>query len=193
MQNLKKLEKKLWKFNFQNGVFDITMGLILIITALGQQFSPQRFYIYPLYLLPIIISHFLNKNLILPRSGFVKFQKKRQTRKRILITISTIIVACSFFLTIKGILIPENGYSTYIIVGFIIGITALTAFYFELLRILAYGILITAGFLMSEYLIVQSKHIQAGAISWLVTGLIITICGIIFLINFLKKYEVNHD
>lgn len=191
MIKIKNLEKRLWKFNFQTGIFDITMGLILIITALCQRFSGQRFYLYLLYSIPVFLSRFLNRKLIIPRSGVVNFNQKPGSSTKRTIIISIFVVVVALVLILRGDLMPVKDTSGYIILGFIFGITALTAFYFELLRLLVYGIVITGGFLASEYLVFATKKIDSGAVAWLAAGLIITICGLGFLIYFLQNTEKN--
>lgn len=46
--NLKELEKKAWTSTFQDGIMDIGIGLILVVTTICQTFDAARFYPYSL-------------------------------------------------------------------------------------------------------------------------------------------------
>jgi len=41
--NLKELEKKAWTSTFQDGIIDIGIGLILVVTTICQTFDAARF------------------------------------------------------------------------------------------------------------------------------------------------------
>jgi len=46
--NLKELEKKAWASTFEDGIMDIGIGLILVVTTICQTFDAARFYLYSL-------------------------------------------------------------------------------------------------------------------------------------------------
>jgi len=192
-QNLKQMEKNLWKLNFEDGIMDISMGLIIIITAICQKFYHQRFVLYMLYFLPMITAYILNQKFVIPRKGIVNYSKKRKQNKQFATMSILILIWIGFILTAFGILSPVKTFSMYAIAFFIILIISLAAFFFDLYRILFYGFFISIAFLTSEYLIRQSAQISDGSIAWLVAGVVITLCGTLIFIKFLKKYKVYND
>jgi len=192
-QNLKQMEKNLWKTNFEDGILDISMGLIIIATSICQKFHEQRFALYLLYLVPVVLSYFLNRKLVIPRKGIVNYGQKRKKNKQIVIMSTLIIVWIGFILTAIGVLSPVHTFSMYAIAFFIILIISMASFFFSLYRLLFYGFLITSAFLSSEYLIIQTAQISKGSIAWIIAGLIIVFSGLVILSRFLKKYEVYNE
>jgi hypothetical protein len=52
--HLNELEKKTWTSIFQDGLSDIVIGMILVISTICQTFNTVRFYLYALYILPAL-------------------------------------------------------------------------------------------------------------------------------------------
>ena len=186
--NLKEIEKKVWQLNFQDGITDITIALVLIITTICQIFNELRFSLYLLYIVPVLFSTIAKKHITSPRIGLVKFSKNRNKKRHLLSLTITAFLFVMLIFTITGslnILQP----ATPVILGFIIlTICSVIAFVLNYNRMYIYGILITFSFTLSELAIHKTGLISNGAFAWLISGVIILSVGIFYLILFLKKY-----
>ena len=67
--NLKELEKKAWTSTFQDGIIDMGIGLILVVTTICQTFDDARFYLYPLFIVPVLFLVRFLKKYPLPVKG----------------------------------------------------------------------------------------------------------------------------
>ncbi len=75
--NLKELEKKAYKSTFQDGLWDIQLGLIILGIALNA-FIRNDYFLIPYYAVIIVIFMAAKKFIIVPRIGLVKFGKERK-------------------------------------------------------------------------------------------------------------------
>ena len=187
--DLRQLEKKTWRSFYQDGLVDIEIGMILIVSMICQLFNTARFYLYALYIIPAASYIIAQRIISRPRLGMVKFSKQRNRKRHwlsIIITTSTVFL---LILTMKGILqkIPM----TPVFIGiFILTLFSIMAFFLNLYRLYFYGVLITLSFAASEMIIIRTGIIARGAFVWLVSGIIIMASGIWLLVKFLRKYPI---
>jgi hypothetical protein len=187
--NLKNIEKKLWQLNFDDGITDITIALVLIVSTICQIFNEYRFGLYLLYILPVLFSIIAKNQITVPRIGFVKYSKERNNKRHLLtFTISTFIFVLLIF-TITGKINIFQPATPLIIGTIILIICSVIAFVLNYKRLYLYGLLITSSFAVSELTIHRSGIISSGAFAWLISGLIILTIGIYYLFGFIKKYS----
>ena len=75
--NLKELEKKAWTSTFEDGITDIGIGLLLLMSTICQIFNESSPYLYPLFIVPALFIIVAKKYITAPGLGFVKFSKER--------------------------------------------------------------------------------------------------------------------
>jgi hypothetical protein len=190
--HLNELEKKTWTSIFQDGLSDIVIGMILVISTICQTFNTVRFYLYALYILPALFIIIGKYTITRPRLGLVRFRRHRSRRMKLLFVIMTLSIVFLLVLTIMGIF--QTLPMSQVLVGSIILIICCTiAFFLNMYRMYLYGILMTLSFTLSEIMIHRTGVIASGAFAWLISGGIITAIGIAYLIRFLKKYPVRAD
>ena len=103
--NLKEMEKKAYRFTFQDGIYDIMFGVLFVSFALAPIIREVIGLSYILFLvIPAPLLFTLAKKYIrTPRIGIVKFGQKRRTAQKKLVTMSVILVRITFILLIMTI------------------------------------------------------------------------------------------
>lgn len=203
--DIEEMEKKAWISTFQDGLWDIYFGLLIM----GIGFSwLGRFLGLPetLGVLLTLISwdigdmfiFFLAKKYITrPRMGFVKFGHIRKKRNKLLaffLALSVAFTLVTLIFTILGIFqLQLPGFMVMLLIGllFITLPFSLIAYFLQLKRLYVYAILGGFGLFISHILspIVGAPYddiITFGGI-----GFAITITGIIIFIKFLKRYSME--
>ena len=90
--NLKELELKAWKSTFQDGLWDIMLGLVFFVPAVTGLFIENDYAMIPLYFAAIILFVTAKKRFTIPRIGFVRFGEQRRKKGYIIALILTGIV-----------------------------------------------------------------------------------------------------
>ena len=187
--NLKKLERKAWTSTFEDGIIDIGLGLILVVTTICQTFDDARFYLYPLFIVPVLFITAAKKYIITPRMGLVKFSRERNRKRYMLYLIMTISIVFLLILTVKGLF--QQLPMTSVIVGAIVFIIPCSIAYFlNFDRMYIYAVLFTLSFALNEITIADTGVIASGAYAWLISGIIMIVIGVVYLVRFLKKYPL---
>jgi uncharacterized membrane-anchored protein len=166
--NLKEMEKKAWKSCFQDGLWDIFLGFILLsfgISPLIEEITGITYLISYVILLFLgyFIFYFGKKYITIPRLGNVRFGAKRKYKKIkvvIILTISVIFGLAAILIT-QTDLIPYN--IDISIWGIIFAINALIvfslmAYYLDFPRLYIYSI-----FFATSIFIVETSRSHVGS------------------------------
>lgn len=198
--NLKELERKAYRSFFQDGLFDIYLGLILIVgivPTLLYDIISAKVLVYGAYfgalLLVFLIHRAFKKFITIPRIGRVKFGPARKAKQKKLIAIaivSTIITASLVVLTIIVISNPKllgpqlmGSTSLALFIGtFLIIIFSLFAYFRDFPRLYVHGILVAVG--------ISSTILLDSPVTTLAAGGIILYIGMVILIRFLRAYPI---
>ena len=187
--DLKEIEKKVWTSTFENGISDIGIGLVLLVSTICQMFNDERFYLYPLFIVPALFIIIAKKYITVPRMGLVKFSRERNKKRYMLFLVMTISIVFLLMLTTKGLL--QQLPMTSLIVGAIVFIIPCSIAYFlNWDRMYIYAVLFTLSFALNEVTIANTGVIASGAYAWLISGMMITVVGIVYLVRFMKKYPL---
>ena len=199
--DLKEIEKKAWRSTYQDGLWDIYIGLLIIGYALLFYLNYLEFE-EPLLILflvswnaiPILILFFGKKFITPKRIGSVKFgEKRKKTKKRLtyFLTANVFILVIFLILTQLGIfeLIPFEGLMVPLILGLFISIPLfIVAYFLDFSRLYVYSIFFGVGYLLSELFYPLVGAPLDSLLSFGVPGIVITLIGVYFLFSFLKKY-----
>jgi hypothetical protein len=187
--DLKGLEKKVWTSTFEDGITDIGIGLVLLVSTICQIFNDEHFYLYLLYIVPALFIIIAKKYITAPRMGLVKFSRERNKKMYTLFLVMTISIVFLLMLTIKGLL--QQLPMTSLIVGAIVFIIPCSIAYFlNWDRMYIYAVLFTLSFALNEMTIAKTGVIASGAYAWLISGMMITLVGIVYLLRFMNKYPL---
>ncbi|MFW9949585.1 MAG: hypothetical protein ACFFKA_05615 [Candidatus Thorarchaeota archaeon] len=198
---LKDLEKKAWRTTFDDGIFDIYMGILII--SFGPSISFYDYLPVPINILigPIIIGLGLaffilsKKYLIQPRIGFVKFGRKRKARKiktMIIISINVVLLFAIFLFSLSGILqdlmIPPFLYVLFAELLFLTLPLCLVAYFLQYNRLYFIAILMGVSFSIADSASIFIPIPYNFFFTYLVIGGLIIGMGMFYLIRFLRKY-----
>jgi len=200
---LKELEKRAYKTTFQDGLWDIYIGLLV----LGWNISSFGTFLEVLYVMIIVIIwysitflifYFGKKYITVPRMGLVKFGPKRKADKKklmIFTSINTIILMIIFLLRFTGIFqyFQLDIYVFYfiIIVCFVWFPFSMVAYFLKFYRLFLYAIMGGSSFIISELIYPLIGSPLNNLIPFSISGVIIIIIGINYFILFLKKYPLS--
>lgn len=186
---LKELEKNTWKTSYENGLIDIAIGLICIVSAVCHIFDDIRYFLMPLYLIPILFLMLTKKYITIPRMGLVKFNKRRKRKSAIFIAVMTSVLILLVILTIvlRTNYLPEGIAARIIISAIMLLICFANAFFLNFNRLYIYGIVITGAFNLNEYIRENPGFLAEGGYAYLFAAIVILITGGIYLIKFLKN------
>lgn len=204
--DIKELEKKAWKSTFQDGLWDIYFGLILLslgFSWLGSFFGlPETvdvlvtLFSWDIGAMVLLI---LGKKYITqPRMGFVKFGPGRKKKKKQL----AIFLGLNVSLTIMALIITMLGFLQQLFIpGFVlmlaIGLIFITlpfstiAYFLQLNRLYLYALLGGFGLFFSELLYPITGSPINDFIIFGGVGLIITTTGLAIFIKFLNNYSTS--
>jgi MFS family permease len=201
--DLKALEKKVYRSFFEDGFWDIFVGMLILgfsfswTRILFELFEPLDLMIMILIWNTIsVLIFFLGKKFVTaPRMGIVKFGEKRKARQKrlkifLLVNVLfgvTVFVLTFFglfeFLAIAGSLIP-----------LLIGLLSFTipfsivAYFLGFNRLYIYSLMAGFSFFVSEIISQILGSPLDSIIGFGVPGGIIVIIGIVYLLKFLHKY-----
>ena len=196
--DLDKLEKKAASAIFQDGIFDMTLGLVLIAFGIAAMLYNQLsdpwdallgFLIYIVIAVPLfLVQAFVTR----PRLGVVKYSLKRKKRNMTIIAIGAAILLSNVivFILIFTEVIQFSGH-TYLMAA-VFGVIPLTvftlmAYFLDVKRLYVIAFLFSSGFFLKEIFSILSYNL-VGNIIFISLGVIIVSIGLVFLIRFLKKY-----
>jgi hypothetical protein len=196
--NLEKLEKKTASVLFQDGIFDMSLGLVLIVFGiatflydkLGDPWdSLFGFFLYLAIAIPLfLVQAFVTK----PRLGVVKYTTERIKKNKIVIAIGIVILLSNIvvFLLIIADVIQFTGHAYFMaaVFGLIpLIIFTLMAYFMDFKRLYIVGPLFSLGFFLKEIFTLQNLAL-VGNIIFIGLGVVIVTIGIVCLIRFFKKY-----
>ena len=206
--SLKELERKAWRSVFQDGLWDIYLGLLLMTLAIGALLSDigvpsSKFWWYVIYLalmLLAMLALWAGKRFItIPRMGRVKFGPKGKARRKKvrLILAASVVVGIVLFLMVW--LVVKGGWSEgllpmAIIVPVVWAVNALTvfslgAYFLEFERLYLIGVLYAIP-VPIDILLDELAGIKLGFIAFAVPALVILIMGLVVFVRFLRDYPV---
>lgn len=195
--DLKAIEKKAYRSTFQDGIWDIYIGVLLLgfpLSTIGTLFGLgsliSMIFIIPLfYAIAIVFLILGKKKITVPRIGHVKFGPKRQKRKKELVVfLSLLFILNIVIFVLTNLRVVEIGGLLIINIIIIVVPLGIVAYLLDFRRLylidflLGIGIYLTIeledflGFPLSPILIFGSIGISI--ISW----------GVYFLTRFFKQY-----
>jgi len=195
--NLKEIEKQTYRFTFQDGLYDITYGTILISFAIAPILREIIYLWYIAFLiLPAPLILLLGKRFItIPRIGIVKFKQERNESKKkikllisILFPITIITVALTiisiFNITISGFIVPVGaGIFALVLLSSIAYLIDYPHFYI-------YAISIGLGIPLTEILEPLIGEPLDALVSFGISGILILLYGVLTLHKFMQTYPI---
>ena len=200
--DLKKLERKAFSSIFEDGFFDLYIGILFLgmglLTSIPE--TIPRIISYGLFALIIgagLIVFLGGKKIItVPRIGIIKIGQKRKAEKKkfVLILIVLIIMTGVFYVLTIYELIPFEAYVSALVFGIFFAIPiSLLANLLRMDRFYIHAILGGLSFFVSELSYSLLNNPFYSFLAFLITGGIICATGIVFLYKFMQKYPVQKE
>ena len=201
--DLKAIEKKAWRSVFQDGLWDIFLGLLLMAFGLSAWLDrlalseSMRMSIYIGAEILAMVVLFAGKRFItVPRMGMVKFGAERQKRRnivRLLLFISVLVGLAMWFLTSslmnsEGSVLSGKWFFPLVWMLNMLMVFGLGAYFLEYERLYIIGFLYALAIPL-DAVIKSVAKIDLDIYIFLTGGLIILVMGITFLIRFLRDYK----
>jgi len=201
--DLKSIEKKVYRSFFEDGFWDIFIGMLLLGFSLPwTRIIFDIFELLDIMIISIIwntitfLIYYLGKKFItLPRIGTVKFGQKRKARQKklkIFLLINVLFGCIVFILTFFGLLefLALAGSLTPLLLGLISYTFPFTiiAYFLDFNRLYIYALMGGFSFFISVNIYSILGSPLDGIIGFGVPGGIIIAVGLILFIKFLRKY-----
>jgi hypothetical protein len=201
--DLKALEKKAWRSVFQDGLWDIFLGLLLMAFALSawldrlalEESTRMGIYIGAEIFAMVVL--FAGKRFItIPRMGVVKFgteRKKKRNIVRFLLFISVLVGVAMWFLTASAMngeagLLSKKWFFPMVWLLNMLMVFGLGAYFLEYERLYLIGFLY-ALVIPLDVVIKTVMNVDVDIYIFLIGGMIIVIMGLIYLIRFIRDYK----
>ncbi len=203
MFNLNEIEKKAYRSTFQDGIWDIFLGLVLLILAVGALLSnigvPEGRNMIILVVLQVLalLAFIAGKKCItVTRMGFVKFGPKRKNKIRkshIILLVSVLaglVVFVAAALVIRSypagrpkllLLLPAAWVANAVIVF------SFLAYYLDCTRLYAYGVLFALP-VPIDMVVKEFAGVNLSPIAFAVPGMVMLVIGTMLLVRFLRDY-----
>ena len=188
--SLKDAERRAWTLYYEDGLWDIFLGLLFLGGGLRTLTGSLWFY---LFVLAGILAFVLGRRFItLPRVGEIKFGPMREKKRRSLI----IFIMVAVLLTLVLLLLPALGIATpgplagLIFAAVVPLIFVYMAYMMDFRRLFGYAVLVAIFMIITEMV-----GTEAGAIAQTAAGIVALISGLWHLVGFLRVYPLpeEHD
>ena len=198
--SLKEAERQVFKTIFQDGLWDVFIGCIvlqfaiapLLSVSLGDFWSSVVFL--PFWGLVFLAIRLIRKYVITPRIGIVKFGRARQVKLRKFTIVMLVLNVISLFLgTVAALnfgVVP--GWVTTAIFGLIVlNGFCIAAYFLDFSRLYVYGIMFVLSFVVGEllYTYLQVPH-HGYPVAFGFTATVIILTGLVILIRLLRNNPV---
>ena len=194
--DLKELERRAYQSTFQDGLWDIYLGLVLIgfgsMPLLRNIVSESASIIGYSVMLVLAMSMLIvgKRNVTVPRLGYVRFSEERQhklSRARLLLS-GSIVAGLIFFGLILGNIVGLVGFSV-ILASVILIVFSGLAYFLDYYRLLIYAILCALS-LPIGIALENEKLLNDAPTMFILTGGLALVIGIVLLQRFLHDYRL---
>jgi hypothetical protein len=206
--DLKQIERKVWTSFFEDGIWDVYLGILLMAMAVGALLSdinaPEGALIssYAALLAVAVLFLFLGKRLItIPRIGRVNYGPEARARKvktSIVLAFSVLVGLLAFVIVVLSarealsrtlsmdVLLPAIWVSNMIVVF------SLAAFFLRYKRLYLIGVMFAIAVPL-DIVLRKLTHRDLSFVAFGLPALVILIMGSIVLVRFLRKYSKSPD
>jgi hypothetical protein len=205
--NLKELERKAWRSFFDDGLWDIYLGLLLGLMGISGLLDRSGLSeswamgIYIGLLALVMLAFWASKRFItVPRIGLVKFGRARKVRriKTALVLFTSVVfglVVLQVTTAIKHGAAPNIPWGTLLPAIWALNmlvVFGLMGYFLDFQRLYFIGLLYAITIPLNEILLKQTG-VKFGPYLFLAFGIIIVVVGIVYLIRFLQNYPVIRE
>ncbi|MFC1651181.1 hypothetical protein ACFL2X_06380 [Candidatus Latescibacterota bacterium] len=195
--NLKELEGRAWKATFEDGLWDIMLGIIFFVPAVNGLFAGSDYTLIPLYIAGIVLFVLGKKHITIPRIGLVRFGDERKKRSFII----AMMLSLSVIVMILLIIVRKNGFlfqpGNFPAGSFIVGMNILLvfsamAYFLNFTRLYLYAVLLGAVEPLTA--VMEQGDMISGPYLFLfvISGGMILL-GIFLLVRFIRNHPLQKE
>jgi hypothetical protein len=202
--SLKEIERKAWKSVFQDGLWDIYLGLLLLAMAVWALLSDVGFseswgmtVLIGLEVLAMLVLWVGKKLITVPRIGRVKFGPKRKAKLnwvRVVLLLSVLVGAGVF---VAGLAVRSDrpewlNASFFLPAAWVVNavvVFSLGAYFLDFSRLYLIGVLYALAVPL-DILFRQLTDIDLSFLAFGVPAMVILIVGLVMLARFLRDYPL---
>jgi len=201
--SLKEAERKAFRMTFQDGLWDIFLGIVILQFAIVPQLTDlgwgdfwSSMVMLPVYMLALWGVRFVKRIITTPRVGLVNYHSERKSKiqKLILITSGSLVLGLVFGL----IFYYGDNFNEWIFPAAfcIIAIAAFSgaAYYLDFPRLIAYGVLTALSPLVGQFLYLNWGMAHHGfPITFGITAALMILFGLFLFSRFLRDYPLPSE
>lgn len=194
--SLKEAERRAFRSTFQDGIWDIYLGLVFLMFGIGPfiQVREEYDWIVTVGYFSLIVILFIaaKKYITTPRIGRATFstaRKKKVNKVRLVLFLSVILGAVVYFLSADGSVIEGSiaampipillfTLNIFLVFGF-------GAYFLDFTRLYAYGALLGLSFPVGHFL-VEIGVLASATRPFLLSSAIMIVIGIVLFVRFLR-------
>jgi hypothetical protein len=187
-EDLKRMEGRLFATYFQDGLWDIMFGILMLAIALRSFID--HWSISLIGIGGVIFAIVMRKFVTMKRLGYAKFgTKRRKKRKLILMVILTANFLTVLLLMITVVGIKPSALIGAIVIGSLVLVTFSTvAYLMNYWRFFVWGVLFAFGVLITEF-----TTLDSGKYFFLLIGLVAVIVGLVYFLIFMRRYPGSKE
>ena len=205
--NLKEVERKAWRSFYQDGLWDIFWGLLLLAMAVGALLSDigrseplQYGILIALEAVAILVLFVGKRRITVPRIGRVRFgpkRKRRLSKVRVVLAISVLVGAALFVAgpVLTGKLSRSMTFEFILPAGWLVNclvVFSLMAYFLDFSRLyvigLMYAIAVPLDVVQRELSSIDLTFVAFGA-----PAAVILLMGAVVFIRFLRDYPLSTE
>jgi MFS family permease len=207
--DLKTLEKKAYRSVFNDGIWDIFVGLLISNLGIGPLFNLliKTPYLWVMIIptlgwniMALMIFMLGKKYITTPRVGYVKFGPERKSKQLKL----KVFLMIMFIINLLLLILPTTDIISFsqiqpLLLSLLLGFGVFTfpfsviAYYLDFTRLYYYSFSAGLGFFLTELLTPIIVYPLNNIIIFGTLGLTIVLIGLYFFIQFLKKYSFSKE
>jgi len=198
--NLKELERRAWRSFYEDGVWDIFFGLILLaltvnafMSAIGISSGIQMVIFIAVELVAMTWMIVGKKYITTPRLGRVTFKKSRKRRLWMLVLLGVSVFIAVVFL--YGMIRENDQIINQVTVPVIWAINCIVvfgvlAYLLDFGRLYFIGLLFALTVPFNEFVLIRLSDADLGYVAFGIPTLVVLVMGGIIFIRFLNQYPV---
>jgi hypothetical protein len=181
--DLNKLERKAWQSHFDDGLWEIMFGVMVVGMAL--RIFTDSVWSYLLVPGAAVIWLVGRKYITTPRIGLVKFRSPRVKRQTIAVmgTAAAAVIMLFFLLLVRPALDLSQTGTGLVLAFLVILILSFIAYFIDFPRLYMYGVLLGMSMGLNE-----AFGDRIGSVAFLVTGCISLLIGLVLLFRFVQRH-----
>jgi hypothetical protein len=203
--NLKELERKAWTSYFQDGLWDIYLGLLLLAMAVSALLSDVGFseswgmtILIGLEVLAVLVLWVGKKLITVPRMGRVKFGPKRKAKLSwvMVILFISVLVGAGVFLVASAMRGNRPGWlnaaffapAVWVVNALVV--FSLGAYFLDFSRLYLIGVMYALAMPL-DIVFRKVTDIDLSFIAFGIPAMVILIVGLVMLARFLRDYPIS--